>query len=813
MSYQGLLILLSVFLSSVHLASAQTVTLKGKVIDGGNGQPLEFANIALLHAADSAVITGGMSALDGTFSFEGEPGDYLFRVGFIGYRDFVEKIRVGDRPNLNFGTIRLEPDSQNLDEVVVEGVTSMFEAGIDKRTYNVENSIVAEGATASELLATLPSIQVDDEGGISMRGSGNILIYINGRPSNLSGDNVESILSQFPASSIQQVELITNPSSRYDAAGVGGIINIILKKNTVTGFNGQVNASAGTREKYQAGLNLNYGKEKVNYYLSYNWQDRREIESGESRRVSRIAGYSPVLDQDQSGLEFEKTHLIRGGADMRLSPNKTLGLYFQGNFDDEKEIADINQRNIGSSGALDSTFVRRNREYGSSSNYEGGLNYNWEIDSLGQKFFASFTYSYDERSQDENFEQRFLYGDGEADPSKRIIQTNQRPRTSGLYVIQLDYEKPVGKSGSIETGLKGTFGNWKSSQLFAQGDLSSDFSPVVVDSLAESYDYTENVYAAYFIFRNQSDRLGYQLGLRAEYTETLGKTERRTSEIPNDYFGLFPSAYLTYSLGEESELSVNYSRRVSRPRIWGLAPIYRVNDQYNVSIGNPYLQPEYTDSYEFGYMKGWERYLLNATVYHRYSTDVETRITYLTENNVSVQTRENADTRASTGFELINQIQVSNNIDATLTGNFFYSKVNGENIESGFSNENFSWTISLLGNIIIPKWVNMQVQGNYRGPIVQPQGQIEPQWSVNLGLKREVLAGKGTVSLNVTDIFNTRNFRITTSDPRFDQTRTFQRETRIGTLSFTYRFGGFSEKREERDSRREGGDDFGGDEF
>jgi iron complex outermembrane receptor protein len=813
MGYQHLFIFLAVFLGSVHLAQAQTVTLKGKVIDGSSGQPLEFANIALLHAGDSSVITGGMSDLDGSFSFEGKPGDYLFRVGFIGYQDFVEKIRLGDRPNLNFGTIRLEPDSQNLDEVVVEGVTSMFESGIDKRTYNVENSIVAEGATAAELLATLPSIQVDDEGGISMRGSGNILIYINGRPSNLSGDDVESILSQFPASSIQQVELITNPSSRYDAAGVGGIINIILKKNTVTGFNGQVNASLGTREKYQAGINLNYGKEKANYYLSYNWQDRREIESGKSTRISKIAGFSPVLDQDQSGLEFEKTHLIRGGTDIRLSPSKTLGLYFQGNFDDESEFADIRQRNMSSSGSLDSTFIRSNREYSNSSNYEGGLNYNWEIDSLGQKLFASFTYSYDQRSQEEDFEQQFYYGNGEADPSKRIIQTNQLPRTSGLYVAQLDYEKPLGKFGSIETGLKGTFGNWKSSQLFAQGDLSTGFAPVVVDSLAESYDYTENVYAAYFIFRNQRNKLGYQLGLRAEYSETLGKTERRAAEIPNNYFDLFPSAYLTYSLGEESELSVNYSRRISRPRIWGLAPIYRVNDQYNVSIGNPYLQPEYTDSYEFGYMKGWDRYLLNATVYHRYSTDVETRITYLTDNNVAVQTRENADTRASSGFELINQIQLSNNIDATLTGNFFYSKVNGENIERGFSNENFSWTLSLLGNIVIPKWVNMQVQGNYRGPIVQPQGQIEPQWSINMGLKREVFAGKGTVSVNVTDIFNTRNFRITTTDPRFVQTRTFQRETRIGTLSFTYRFGGFSEKREERNSRREGGDDFGGDDF
>ncbi|HSF55819.1 MAG TPA: TonB-dependent receptor, partial [Algoriphagus sp.] len=271
MNKYRIFLFLLVFLGLTSFVQAQEVSLKGKIADGSTEEPLEFANIALLNPTDSTLVTGGMSDLDGTFSFVGKPGDYLFRVGFIGYKDFFEKVRLGDRPTMNFGIIKLEPDSQNLDEIVVEGVTSMFESDIDKRTYNVENSIVAEGATAAELLATLPSIQVDDEGGISMRGSGNILIYINGRPSNLSGDDVESILSQFPASSIKEVELITNPSSRYDAAGVGGIINIILRKNTATGFNGQLNASIGTREKYQAGVNLNYGKEKANYFFSYNW--------------------------------------------------------------------------------------------------------------------------------------------------------------------------------------------------------------------------------------------------------------------------------------------------------------------------------------------------------------------------------------------------------------------------------------------------------------------------------------------------------------------------------------------------------------
>lgn len=796
------------FIISSLDAFAQEIRVKGKVMDGKRELALEFANIALLTPKDSALVTGGMSDLNGSFEFSTSAGDYILRVGFIGYLEFYEKITLASNKNsVNLGTIILEEDAQNLDEVVVEGVTSMFESDIDKRTYNVENSIVAEGQTASQLLSTLPSIQVDDEGGITMRGSGNILIYINGRPSNLSGDDAESILSQFPANSIKTVELITNPSSRYDATGVGGIINIVLKKNEKTGFNGQVNASIGTREKYQAGINLNYGTEKANYFASYNWQNRRQRENGEGTRNNYLNGFSPRLAQIQDGYEVEKTHLIRAGVDYNVTDRGLLGVYFQGNFDDEVEYADIMQRNLSEKGSLDSSSLRVNDELSKSGNYEGGLNYTWDIDSLGQKLYTSLSYSYDNREQTEFYNQEFIDSDGNSEPAKRLTQSNDRPRTSNLYVAQLDYEKPFMNGASIETGLKATIGNWQWSQQFAQGDEFSDFAPIVVDSLSDTFEFDERVYAAYFTYRNTKGKFGYQLGLRGEYTETLGETVRNNESIPNNYFNVFPSAFLSYTIAPENELTVNYTRRISRPSIWDLAPIYRVRDQYNFSIGNPYLQPEFTDSYEIGYMKGWDKYLLNATVYHRYSTDVETRITILTDDNIAIQSRQNADTRASTGFELINQIQVFNNLDATLTGNLFYSRINAENIAEDFSNENFSWTLNLLANWLIPNWFSVQTQGNFRGPIVLPQGQIEPQYSLNMGLRKDLFDGKATVSVNVSDIFNTRNFRITTNNSRFDEKRVFQRETRVGTLAFTYRFGGFKEERGENNSRREGGDD------
>jgi outer membrane receptor protein involved in Fe transport len=797
-----LVILIMLFLGTgLH---AQTYTIKGKVLDRESNQSMEFANIALLNISDSSLVTGGMTDLDGTFSFEtDQSGDFMLRVGFIGYENYFRNISVGDRAVVNVGTIRVITDATNLQEVVVEGVTSMFESDIDKRTYNVENSIVAEGASATELLETLPSIQIDDEGGISMRGSGNILIYINGRPSNLSGDDAESILAQFPANSIKSVELITNPSSRYDAAGVGGIINIIPKKNEKTGLNGQANISVGTRDKYQAGVNMNYGTGKVNIYGSYNYQNRRLFREGEGLRQSFLPSTSPFLDQDNYGERIDVNHLVRTGIDVNFTENKTLGFYVQGNFRDRTAFNDLNQRNESSLRQLDSLFVRNTDDSRQSYNIETGLNYTWEIDTLGQRLFTSASYSYDNRFQEEIYDQLFFDQFNQEVPSNRLLQINERPQSSNFYVLQLDYEKPFANGGRFESGLKGTFGEWDRGQDFFQGDASTDFEPVRSDFFSDGFNFKEDVYAAYTSYRNRIGKLGYQGGLRGEYTETRSIQESNQNVVVNNYFNLFPSLYFSYDLGEEEEFSANFSRRISRPNMWALAPIFRVSDLFNLSVGNPFLQPELTNSYEVGYMKGWEKYLMNATVYHRFSTDILTRVIRLNDDNVAVQTRENANSRSSTGFEMVNQIQVTQWFDATLTGNVFYSEIIGDNIEAGFNNSNLSWTVALLGNMAIPNFATLQIQGSYRGPIVLPQGEIEPMWGINAGIRKSIMNNRATVSLNVSDIFNTRIFRIRTEDSRFVQDRMFNRETRIGTISFAYRFGGFRDRNGRNGDREE----------
>ncbi|MGY6522517.1 MAG: TonB-dependent receptor domain-containing protein [Mongoliitalea sp.] len=787
---------------------AQDVTVKGRVINAETSEVLEFANVAILSPQDSSLVKGAVSELDGTFSLELPQGPYLLRVNFIGYQNYFRKFEIGDRNPYNLGNIRVRPAATDLSEVVVEGVASIFESDIDKRTYNVENSIVAEGATAAELLSTLPSIQVDEQGGISMRGSGEVMIFINGRPSNLGGGDMESILAQFPANSIKSVELITNPSSRYDAAGVGGIINIILKQNQNLGFNGQVNASVGTRDKYQVGTNLNYATEKINYFFSLNAQDRLLFREAEGFRENFIPGVSRFLDQDDFELSRRRSAFMRTGFDYNMRDNMVLGFYAQGNLSDGTETEETNQRSLNQFSAIDSIFVRDRAQEQRGRNFETGLNYTWNIDSLGQRLYSSASIAWDSRTQFTGTDQTFFNSLNEMIPANGLNQLDDMTRESRLAILQLDYEKKVGQNGKFETGLKGTFGYWERGTAFSQGDLGNNFQPTQIDSLSDTFSFNENVYASYFMYRNRINKFGYQIGARAEYTQTEGNLFSNGERFVNDYFNIFPSIFTTYKLGNEEEISVNYSRRISRPGIWALSPILSLRDQLNFNVGNPLLQPEFTDSYEVGYMKGFKSYLLNATVYHRYSTDVQTRIITLLDNNITIQSRENADIRRSTGLELVNQFEFTNWWNVALTGNFFYSEIFGANLGEGFNNSNFSWTVNMLSTMSIPNLFSVQIQGDYRGPIVLPQGQIEPLWGINLGIKRDVLNKKGTISVNVSDIFDTRIFRITTNDSRFDLNRMFNRETRIGTVAFTYRFGGFKDR---NGNRERGGRDMGED--
>lgn len=780
----------------------QRVEIQGFVLEGETDKGLEFANVSLLKEADSSFVTGTITGRGGRFSLEAPDAEYLLEVSFIGYQSSMVRVVTGGSSLVELEPIRLYSDAAILEEVTVSSIRSMFRTDAEKRVYDVENLVLAQGGSVIDLLETLPSIQIDDDGNVSMRGSGDILILINGRPSTVSGDEAESILAQFPASSVKSIEIITNPSSRYDAAGIGGIINIILKENTRRGFNGQVEASAGTRHKYGIGSNVNYGTRSTNYFLQYNYQYRELEEMSETVRRSQVPQFSARLDQDFNTLNRRHIQLLRAGLDRQLSSQVRGGVYGQFNQTSGDRYRFYNQRHLNHSGITDSLFQRTLTEDMTSRNMEAGLTLDWQADTSGRKLFFTAMVSSNQVDRVEWFEQAYFYLN-DSQPDCIEDQRYERPRDTRSAMLQLDYTHPLNRWGTFEGGLKSLFNRFDDTQIFEIWDPNGE-SWDDIDTISNRFQFDEDIHAAYALYRGRISRVSVQAGLRAEMTITSSLSFNNASEYENDYFNLFPSAFLSYEMREGESVFVNYSRRINRPSMWRLASFYNVQDPLNQRLGNPALQPELTDSYEAGYNKAWTFLFFTAAVYHRRTDNLMTRYYVLDDNNAVIQKWQNANSRINSGMEVINQFYLAKWLDLNLTGNFFHAKVFGDNIQEGFTNENFTWTLNLLGGVRLGKWGTMQFNANYRGPIVLPQGEIEPIYSVNAGYRTELWNSKATLALNVTDIFNTRVFRIRTIDQRFDQFREFDWETQIGTLTFTYRFGGF--RQAERERRNGNGD-------
>jgi iron complex outermembrane recepter protein len=465
-----------------------------------------------------------------------------------------------------------------------------MENEIDKRVFNVENSIVAEGGTAIDLLETLPSVQVDEEGGISMRGSGNILIYINGRPTNMMGDDTESILAQFPANSIQKVELISNPSARYDAEGIGGIINIILKKNQKQGLNGSVTSGMGFRtvneflvNQYNAGTNLNYRAGKWNLFGGYNYQYNQMFMESESVRENLRSplNTSRYLDQDFYTEMYNQSHLLRGGFDYEINDKMTIGVSAQGNLRSRERERIYNIRSMNQLeaynpndadfiNALDSMYIRDLNEEVTRQNYELALTFNYDIDTLGQKLYASFSFARDQQQREELFLQEFRDTNFDIDPSRFVDQILARPQESDFMIAQIDYEKPLRENGKLELGLKSTLRREIRRQQFREsigepGVENPDY--VFNEQVSGDFAFNEDVHAAYAIYKDKFGKFGLQAGLRTEYTaidlfdptdnsKLVNPLTNVTYEDQTPYFNLFPSLYLTYELAKNTDLQI-----------------------------------------------------------------------------------------------------------------------------------------------------------------------------------------------------------------------------------------------------------------
>lgn len=812
MFQQFLFYVISLILVFNHFSHAQN-TLTGRIIDRESLQPLEFAQIAIMLPADSSLVTGSTSNLEGQFRIETRAeGDYLLRISFVGYEEKWKTYSISPGQN-ELNDLLIQSAARQLGEVQISAAAALFRSEADRRIFNVENMTVADGGTAIQLLETLPSVQIDEEGRISLRGSGNILIYINGRPTNLSSDDTESILEQYPANAIKEVELITNPSARYEAEGIGGIINIVLREERFQGFNGQVNISSGTGNKYSIGANINYRQGSWNVFTNYAYQYREMWEITNSIRQNVIDGGLLTLDQDYYTENWSQSHLLRLGTEYQLNSKASARIYANINARSRDRERLYTIRNFGVSSLLDSLYERILTEDQSRMNYEVGSDFTWQNDN-GRRLRISATYAWDGQDRIEYFDQKQSYfgSTGNLNDQIEINQFYERPLGGTMLVMQAEYDHSLAEDLRFETGARAELRFDDRSQRFGQLQGNDTLSLVLNGfPVTNAFTHNRDIYAAFASFTDNRHRLTYQLGLRAEYTmmenwQDYGlKPEFFDADFnqnlqpgrgviyQDNYIGFFPSAFVNFKISTNQDLQASYSRRINRPGTGSMMPLLNAQDFFNLRLGNPFMQPQNTDNFEVNYIRAWENYMVTGGVFHRYTTNGFTRLFVLFDKG-SMVTWTNANTQNSTGVELINYFTLNNSFDATLTGNFYYSEVTGQLEGRSFSNENYSWTLSLMSNWSIPRWFSTQVSASYWGPRIIPQGIIRPVFGMNIGMRRNIMNNQATISVNLSDVFNSRKFSLETNGSEFFQEREFYRESRILTLAFTYRFRDFRER-------------------
>src|SRR5690554_168257 len=780
-------------------------SVSGSITDADSKEAVDFASVALFNAAN-AQVAGVLSDESGRFALSNiVAGEYTLRISFVGYQTYESPVQLSTGQKVNLGNLPLKPSSATvLQEVVIESEVPDMQLGIDRKVFNVSESLVSEGGSATDLLANVPSLSVDMDGSVSLRGSSSVRILIDGKPSAMAGSDITQTLQSLPANSIQSIEVITNPSSKYDAEGQSGIINIILKKNIRRGLNGMVNVSGGSYHNYNGGFNLNYRDERFNYYGNYNFRRSNNVGDGFNRNTNLSNGGVTENNSDNSRKGI--SHSGKIGVD--YSPNELTTIGLSGNFSlrDNNRTEKLFYRYFNLPD-LDGTSERISEQEEEDTGYDINLDFRRDFNRPGENLMANISYGKSTEDGIQTFRQTF------SNPAQVTDRRINDGYEEGQNVnIQVDYTLPFSENHRLEAGYR------TSIRKDDEEQISDSFNPET-NTFERDYDITnafeleDIVHSLYSNYQNKiTPTLGFQVGLRLEqaylnttyiaFDPNLPLNERET-EGKLDYLRLYPSVFLTKEFSGEQQLQASYTRRVRRPRGWQVNPFVDVSDPMNIRMGNPNLLPEDIHSLELSYAKFWPTITFTSSVYHRRVNDVIENIRTSADEQTSATLSQwaNLSKREATGFEMISKVNFTKNIDATANFNFFYNKFHG-NEEFGLrARDGYNWDANISSNVKITNLLSAQVKGNYNAPRLQAQGRTDASFVMDAGLKLDVLDKKGSILFNVRDLFNQRMWSGYTETPQFTQQFENRWMRRSFMLSFNYRFGiqDFSNKNNRRD--------------
>lgn len=826
-------LLLALFLITLQIGTAQRgqgqrpapIKISGIVLDDETGQPLEYATLVLQSLRQPDRVTGGITDAEGKFEVETSPGRYNVRVEYLSYKTY-ELPEQTYRNATDLGVIRLEIDAEQLEAVEVVGERTTVELRLDKKVYNVGQDLTVRGGSVTDVLDNVPSVTVDVEGNISLRGNESVRILINGKPSALSGLNPET-LQQLPAEAIERVEVITNPSARYDAEGTAGILNIILKQSKTAGLNGSVNVFAGNPDNFGGALSLNLRREKFNIFTNTTYRYRDAPGNALFEQEN--------FDEDGNTASFQDE--IRDYQRERKGLNTNIGFeYF---IDETSSITNsfVYRKSSGNSltnidffnfDADRNPTISRNRftnEDENEENVQYSVNFVKRFNNKGHELTMDYQYSTGDEIENSIINEIVL-GDNISLPTEQTIndelQINQ--------LLQMDYVRPFGKNNQsqFELGYRGTFNNFNTDFDFGileDGSLSPD------PNFTNELNYKEYVNAAYVQLGTKVKKFNILGGLRMEASD-IGIELVDTNEVTDkDYVDWFPSIFLGYEFSELEQLTLSYSRRLRRPRSRFINPFPSRSSNTNLFQGNPDLDPTYTNAFDLGYLKRWDKVTFTTSAYYNHSTGVFQFIQQETGDFVEIENPDdpqnpvlvpvqrrtpiNLATDDRYGMEFTTTFVPKRSWRLTWNLNLFQQQLRGDYTFTNFQNEvitqnfdadNFTWFTRFSAKIPLPAKIDFQTNLFYRGPRRNAQSENKGILSTNLAFSKDVVKDKATISLNVSDLFNSRKRRSETRTENVFTYSEFQWRERQITLSFLYRF---NEQKDQQGRNRRGN---GGDE-
>ena len=814
------LILIFLF-SGLYIQAQQPPTsqnkfkITGKVLEKITKQPLEYATISITAPNETKVIAGGITNPKGEFEVAVAPGIYDIKIEFISFKanEFKQKNISADT---NLGVVNLSEDAAQLNEVVVRAERSTVEIKLDKKVYNVGQDMIVKGGTVSDVLENVPSVSVDVEGNVSLRGNENVRIFIDGRPSNAL--NMAEALRQIPADAIDKVEVITNPSARYDAEGGAGILNIVLKKGKNLGFNGSFILSGGIPETYGASANLNFKTEKLNFFTSTGYDYRTSEGAGMTnstnlnRDTREIIGYT---DEDKDTERLRKGISTKTGVEWTVAPNAywTNAISYRENSGTNNDL--VNYNSFDQNRNFTSTRYRLSEGNDTGRDLEYSSNFLKNFNDKGHKLTLDFSYSTDNDSDNSIISDETI---GSNIPA--TFDTTFNNQKQNQVQLQGDYVLPLKNGSQFEAGYKGNFNNMDTEYSVKTDNNGNP----IADYLSNTLEYNERINAFYTQYGFKVNKFSYLFGLRWEDTKIDVNLLDTQNYNTKEYNNFFPSAFVNYEITDESSVSLSYSKRLSRPRGRFLNPATNFSSNINLFRGNPDLDPSFTDKFDLGYLKRWEKVTFNTSMYYENTKDVFSFVRtetgeFVGNNPVILSSPINLAKEQQFGFEFtlnytplkIWKINSSFNLsNVKTTGDYSFTNTQGDVITTNLDNETFSWFSRVNSRITLPYKIEWQLSGMYFGPRNTAQGKSLGNYVVNTAFSKDILKDKGTLALNVSDLFNSRKMISETNLPSVNSYSEFQWRRRQINLSFTYRLNMKKTDRDKNAPNKNGGAEEGG---